>query len=447
LRHLVWIIDGPLGADKTPRRGWLRGASTMGRPQVASGADTPHGVDVDAIRWATGVLLGAAADEVTLTIGRRPPPGHRVLWSFAPLPSATRAYVLLPLGSSRAAAATVHGLGNPLARRERYAEAAASALMRTGLAQRAVVPVHLSVPGISTLAPTDAGVFGRLVQVFGRDDLAFGVILGRQRPNRKPVIKVMAPTGEVLGFAKVGWNDLSRSLVREEATVLARIRAAGPATFSVPSPIHAERVGEVELLVSEPLPQAHLLGSGPPLEVPLDATREIAMLAGTHEEPMRTGTYGATMRARVGSGVPLRGELSDALERIDAAWDDAPIDVGTWHGDWIPWNMSRVDGRLYVWDWERAAEGVPVGLDAMHFAFEVALKVRGMAPVDAARHATGSVASMLPSLGADPSVARALMAFHLIEVGLRFRAGADAGMSARPDAYLAALAATVGSVP
>jgi hypothetical protein len=414
---------------------------------VASGAEIPDGVDADAIRWVTNVLLGAAADQVTFTIGRRPPPGHRVLWSFAPLPSASRPYVLLPLGSRRAAAATVHGLGNPLARRERYAEAVASLVMRSGLPQRAIVPVHLSVATPSGLAPTDAGVLGRLLQVFGRDDLGFGVILGRNRPNRKPVIKVMAPSGDVLGFAKVGWNDLSRALVRDEAAALGRVRAAAPESFSVPLPIHAERFGDVELLVLEPLPQARFGGVGPPLELPVEATREIAELAGTHGEPMRTGSYVDTLRARATSGAPYQDALVDALDRVGSAWDDAPILVGTWHGDWIPWNMGRVDGRLYVWDWERSADGVPVGLDAMHFAFEVALKVRGMAPEDAARRATGSVASVLPSLGADPATARALMAFHLIEMGLRFRAGVDAGMAARPDAYLAALAATVGGAP
>jgi hypothetical protein len=411
---------------------------------VASGAELPDGVDAAGIRWAAHVLLGAAAGEVTLTIGRRVPAGHRVLWSFAPLPSAARAYVLVPLSSGGASAATIHGLGNPLARRQRVAEAAASATMRTGLPQRAVTPVHLSIPASSRLAIADVGVFGRLLQVFGRDDLAFGVILGRDRPNRKPVLKVMRPDGTIMGFVKVGWNELSRGLVRDEGAALDRVRSAEPSSFGIPAPILAERFGDVELLVVEPLPQPGWRGEGPPLALPVAATREVAAMGGTHEEPMRGGAYGHGLRDRVEAGQHLRTELSEAMDRIDSVWGEAPIVIGAWHGDWIPWNMGRVDGRLYVWDWERAVAGVPVGLDAMHFAFEVALKVRGMDAEDAARRATGGVTPLLSELGADPATARALMAFHLIEMGLRFRAGAEAGMQVRHDAYVRALAATVG---
>jgi hypothetical protein len=414
---------------------------------MASGAEIPGEAEAPGIGWATRVLLGAAADQVTVTIGRRPPRGHRVLWSFVPLPSAARPYVLVPLGPAAAAAAALHGLGNPLVRRQRYAESSVSALMRTGLPQRVPVPVHLSVPGAAEVERQGVGVFGRLIEVYGRDDLAFAVILGRDRPNRKPVLKVMTPPGAVVGFVKVGWNDLSRALVRAEAVALARVRDARPRSFVVPALRLAERFGDVELLVLEPVPPPRLRDAGPPLEFPLEPTREVAQLGGSRTEPMRTGGYGIGLRARVEGGTQLRAQLADALDRIDATWGDAPIAVGSWHGDWIPWNMGQVDGRLVVWDWERATEGVPIGLDAMHFAFEVALKVRGMAPSDAARRTTGRVSSALAGLGADPEHARALMAYHLIEMGLRFRAGADAGMQVRHDAYLEALAATVGGGP
>jgi hypothetical protein len=427
-----------------PQRCDLAALRGSGDRWMASGADIPGEAEAAGIGWATRVLLGAAADEVTVTVGRRPPRGHRVLWSFAPLPSARRPYVLVPLGSAAAAAAALHGLGNPLLRSRRMAEASASVLMRTGVPQRAPVPIHLTVPRGASVDREDVGVFGRLLEVYGRDDLAFGVILGRDRPNRKPVLKVITLSGTVVGFAKVGWNDLSRALVRDEAIAIARVRDARPRSFEVPALTLAERFGAVELLVVDPIEQPRLRDPSPPLELPEEPTWEVAQLGGSISEPMRTGAYGEGLRARVEGGSYLRTQLGEALDRIDAAWGDASIAVGSWHGDWIPWNMGYADGRLVVWDWERSTDGVPVGLDAMHFAFEVALKVRGMPASEAARRATGSVTSALERLGADPEHARALMAYQLIEMGLRFRAGAAAGLPVRHAAYLEALAATVG---
>ena len=39
------------------------------------------------------------------------------------------------------------------------------------------------------------------------------VRVGADRPNGKPVVQVMRPSGESLGFGKVGWNDLTRGMV------------------------------------------------------------------------------------------------------------------------------------------------------------------------------------------------------------------------------------------
>ena len=54
-----------------------------------------------------------------------------------------------------------------------------------------------------------------------------------------------------------------------------------------------------------------------------------------------------------------------------------PNPFGSWHGDWMPWNLLRSGTDLWVWDWERSASGVPVGLDAAHFRFDIESKIRG----------------------------------------------------------------------
>ena len=69
------------------------------------------------------------------------------------------------------------------------------------------------------------------------------------------------------------------------------------------------------------------------------------------------------------------------------------LGFGRGHGDWTPWNMRRLDGRLVVWDWERSRDGVPIGLDALHYGLLVALNARHLPPpmavADTLEHAPG----------------------------------------------------------
>ena len=60
-----------------------------------------------------------------------------------------------------------------------------------------------------------------LPRVLGVPRVEVAVSIGRQlRPNLKPVLQIMAPEGDVLAYAKLGWNPLTRSLVENEAAVL-----------------------------------------------------------------------------------------------------------------------------------------------------------------------------------------------------------------------------------
>ncbi|QIG44393.1 hypothetical protein G5V58_17855 [Nocardioides anomalus] len=72
-----------------------------------------------------------------------------------------------------------------------------------------------------------------LSERFGTD-VRVGVILGTRRANQKPVLQVFDLSGEVLGFAKVGHNELTAGLVRQEAQVLTDLSARHPVSFEAP---------------------------------------------------------------------------------------------------------------------------------------------------------------------------------------------------------------------
>ena len=52
---------------------------------------------------------------------------------------------------------------------------------------------------------------------------------------------------------------------------------------------------------------------------------------------------------------------------LDGSAGDVGLTFGAWHGDWAPWKMRPLAGRLLVWDWERFTIGGPLGYDALHF--------------------------------------------------------------------------------
>ena len=96
-----------------------------------------------------------------------------------------------------------------------------------------------------------------------------------------------------------------------------------------------------------------------------------------------------------------------------------------------------------LWDLERSASGVPVGLDAAHFRFDIESKIRGRSPEEAAASSAGWTEVVGPDLGARPGSGRALAVANLLEMCLRFREGRQAGMGAKDVAYVRALRSLV----
>lgn len=392
--------------------------------------------------WFVDVLLGELAGDEDIVAGSTIPQGFRPLWTFAQAPNGTDPYVLLPGDAPAAARAALKGLGNPWRARDRVAEWLGGTAMRTRVPQRILPSLVVSAPGPVAAHRT---LLGHLASLVGRDDAVCAVILGRPRPNRKPVIKVLSPSGEVLAFAKVGWNDLTRDLVRAERANVERVAAARPLTFRLPTILEAGSWAGLELLVTAPVPPPRG-GDGPPLRMPGDATREIAMLDGLIRAPFGDSAYRADLVARLERGGSDEDSmvLATAIDRIDHAWEKGEVSFGSWHGDWIPWNQVRIDGDLFVWDWERAGTGVPTGLDVAHFRFDVEAKIRGRSPEDAARSSAEWSEHVARDMGATPGSGSPLAMANLVEMCLRFREGREAGLEARDTAYVRAIRSLMG---
>jgi hypothetical protein len=408
------------------------------------------------LTWLGRLLVSGSQEDCGVAVGRDVPAGYKRVLSFAALPSEANPYVLVELGSRPAEAEAIRGIGNPLTRRYRIAESLAATILRTplgsGLLRTFGGIVHVSLPRDVTLTPNS--IAHEIRAVVGREDVLLAVILGRNRPNRKPVLKILSREGDCIAFAKIGWNALSRRLVRHEAEVLSELGTAtsGVSSFRVPRLIALREGRSVDILVMTPVPIGRSTFHGPPLEAPVQATREIANFRGRTQGIFGDSTYWNELKRRVAEigrkadgGSPA--ELGSAVEHVEAAFGARELSFGTWHGDWTPWNMTTAEGSLFVWDWERSSGDVPVGLDVPRFAFDVLVKVKGLAPEVAADRCVASQGLMLEQVGAAPASGRLLMLLHLLEMRLRFQEAVTSGVEVDDPIYGRGLAHLLSSTP
>jgi hypothetical protein len=284
------------------------------------------------------------------------------------IPSTPAARLLLP-GAGVVAAASLGHARRPRTTRSKIETSLARAALRTGTAQ--IVGSGFRVrrsPGAESIESLLESVLGRPVVV--------GVFLGPPRANRKPVLQIMDRSGSLLAVAKVGMNPLTRELAANEAAALNRLAEMQDAVLTTPSLLHFGRWRDHTVLV-----QSALDLSGAPTEINAvvrdEAMRAVSEMNGVHIAPWSTCNYISRLRERVAAlgRSTLAGEIRDAVDRVAGTEEEGRF--GTWHGDWTAWNMATSGHRALVWDWERYDPDVPLGFDALHYAFMPALKTDG----------------------------------------------------------------------
>ena len=260
-------------------------------------------------------------------------------------------------------------------------QVAASALKRysddrglRGLAQvtagRAIAQLGLLryAPGLDLRIPSFALV-EHLARALGETDLVAAVTLGARRRNRKPVLQLLRPDGRTVGFAKVGWSALTKSLVHNEAEMLRRVEGHLPPTLQAPTVIYHDMWEGREIIVTSPLratpfrDRPAALGRRRP---EVSDAEQILAIAKT--QPGGTVAIGQldlvhewTERG-VGSSIDLEAVIDQHKDEV--------LPIGLWHGDFTPWNITSNRSSTLVWDWEFAGVGRPIGFDAVHTHFE-----------------------------------------------------------------------------
>jgi hypothetical protein len=388
-----------------------------------------------ALEWLARVLWGP---EVEVTVGSEVRPGNVVLERFVAVPTAVRARFLLPAGAPGAAPnllAAYNRLRPPRIRAARWLVAEA---FRLGLAPR-LFPDRVT---ISTPTPEDPdGPFPLLADhlrsVLEENDAVAAIGLRPPGPYTKPVLQLFAPDGRPRAYVKVGWNGPTRAAVRTEARFL---EAHGDERFrnvALPRLRHHGRWRDLEISVMVPLPpevRPYRPRRRPP---PPAVTDEIAALPGLRHEPLAAASFWRRLRVLVERGVADRPAahadvLRACADRIERRHGDVRLTFGSWHGDWVPWNMARDGNRLVVWDWEQRSDDAPRGFDELHFLFQIPFAWRQRTLGEALSEWRARGPGALEAVGVPRSGRPAVMAAYLLELFVRYDAAERAGAGRHP---------------
>jgi len=347
-----------------------------------------------------------------------------VIAEYLVVPDARRPRLLVPSISRRVAIAAVRRYAEPQSRAGRLKRHAVVAAIRSG-ASRLLLRDRILVTG-----PPSESIDGYLSEVLGRE-LAVSIHIGPARANRKPVLQLISPDGETFGFAKLGTRPLTQRLVRAETNALTALGRAGLTRLAVPRVLHAGHWRGLQVLVQSALPvwlpRAPLTGRRLTA-----AMLDIAGCCGYWSGPLVGSAYWVALRGRLlALGDRTEGVvLAAAVEQIAGRAGHISLRYGAWHGDWAPWNMANLTDTLLVWDWERFAQGVPLGFDAVHH--ELQRRVQSSDDAAGAVEATVRAAGeMLAPFGV-PSEARELTALlYLVDLAVRYLTDRQAEAGAR----------------
>lgn len=341
------------------------------------------------------------------------------------LPGLRRPRLLVP-AERRPGAAAVRRYGEPGSARSALAARALSAALASGIGARLIrsrVMVRVP-PGAQTIESRLSSMLGQRVVV--------SVHLGAARANRKPVLQLLTPAGETIGFAKVGVNPLTSDLVSGEREALGRLGAAGLRELRVPQVLGHERWNGLQILVLSALPvwqKRRPLAPGQ-----LDrAMAEVAGLAGVTRFPFAASEYWALLTSRLeaaGDG-PEPAALASALGELAGLAGAAELGFGSWHGDWTPWNMACTAGGLLLWDWERFTWPAPVGFDALHYWLQAEVTGTRRDPAQAAAACVQRAPLLLDPFGVAGRQARLTALLYLADLSVRYVADRQEQAGAR----------------
>jgi hypothetical protein len=351
----------------------------------------------------------------------------RLLHSYLAFPSARTARLLLPAESAAAAAAAVALRAPPRKRAGRYlAYRAAGLALRRGLAQRLLSSrVELFGPATSGDGAAAVTLAQHIGQLLGQP-VYLAPKIGRADPHRTVGMHTFDAQGQLQAFAKITGHPLPCAQLSTEAQALRTLPSVHPRVAQFPQLLHQGHWNGLGLMMTSPMDlrrgRQPTLAEPPPIVAMLDVAASGDILtAPLGSSPYWQRTTKRVERLQDASAVaPARLRVAaDLLEGLGAVGGAAPVRFGAWHGDFLPWNMSQISGRLLIWDWEYWSDAAPVGFDLFHFFAGTLFFRDGLTAGAALDEARRRVTPLLTAAGFSPAQVALVYALYTIEFLVR----------------------------
>jgi hypothetical protein len=308
----------------------------------------------------------AQETDVSALLGVRLETGEAAGRAYAAYPNLANVRWLLPANQPALRRAGIAGLYQPNSLR--------------GRAMRRIIGAG-AVPGEKVWLEEEnlARLETMLAPVAGVGAVRLAFYLGVPAPHRKVTAQLLAPDGRTLAYAKIATSPLARAAVESERRALLRLYGSEDLQGAVPEVLGSlEWHGGTILLVTmgPPRPGPRRLSSVH-LRFCTQVFRSFRMQLRFEESPMWTRMCEIWRRLQHNSPETLPANLGPALERLHDELGPASMPLSLAHGDFAPWNTRLGPRALFVFDWERAAEGMSPLYDVFNFgALQAALQGR-----------------------------------------------------------------------
>ena len=121
------------------------------------------------------------------------------------------------------------------------------------------------------------------------------------------------------------------------------------------------------------------------------------------------------------------------LARLAERYADQPVALGSWHGDWVPWNMARDGEEVLLWDWEHYEDDVLTASTTSTSSPRPAGCAEGTGPAEEAAWLAESRAALTSDWGQAEREAEVVIASYLLAVNQRYVADRVGSPSPTPD--------------
>ncbi|MBV9227135.1 MAG: hypothetical protein JOY85_24125 [Acidobacteriaceae bacterium] len=329
------------------------------------------------LTWIESILTGrtnmqdSKSSEFTTTAA---PP--RETASFLVVPGKSNPRFLLPDANRRVMAGSLR-MYNAQISRARMARTLLQMGLRTGIAQpflRGRLPLQAGSSVPDAAFPLREWLPSHIQDILGYGPLFCSVSLGTPGPHRKPVLHIMNDRGETVAYAKVGWNNESIQLVKNEELVLRTLEHSKFSNVILPRVIHAEAWHGLYLLLQSsvgPLGKSPQALDGRHVTFLIDLHRS---LPGKGELPLPEARCVSELKQL---GFYYYAHLVDCARIFcSTRAGNSEVPFGPIHGDFTPWNIRKCRRGILICDWEYAQFGGPAGWDMLHFLVSAGVLLR-----------------------------------------------------------------------